>query len=811
MNKPFVFNAFTCSLSGVNLVEASAGTGKTYNIQTLVGRAVLEGWELKSILVVTFTNAATVELKNRIRSILNCCKLLLNHRGSAADKEREQCEKLLGTVCEKGIPVELLEQRIDHALRDFDHASIFTIHGFCSRILEDYAFESGGLFRFSMQKQVKSVILPLSDNYYRAVFYDKRSGELQKLLRKEFKITRDSLYSILKDAVMETSARIRFTGELPDGCPDPVQSTLTDWDEVWLQQKKLCKQMLDGIRQFYEKKYFIGDLQKYLTQYYSELDSGKDTPSEFRKLYNLLIRFDKSYSAKQKQMWTDEDDFPEYWVALMDALTAALQIQDGIYFNFVYHGIRQVRQQLEEEKKRENFLTFDDLLTRLLQALQSENADDLIQRIRQQYRMVLIDEFQDTDHVQYRIFERLFIGGPVPGQNEEDWITRSCCPVFFIGDPKQAIYSFRGADVFAYAGVAGRLPGKFSLPCNYRSSRKMIQAVNQIFDPQTHWLPFLQQDIRYQQIGDSGRRGIIRKDQNCEETMPLKIYSRENAEEKEVFHCCIEQICQLLDPEKSPYQIEEKNGMRELEPGDIAVLVRSKKSGSRIREMLADVRIPAVFVQGKNIYKTDDALELFWVLKAIEKHNSRNLVFNALATPICGKNCKEIYQIQADRKRIENEMIQFEKLKSEWKKSFWDMFQLLLEIFEVRIRYLGGPDGERKLTNLLFLRDLLYQVSLEKGGDPGSVLDYLESRISQNNDKPENDYSDGNKIKQDDPEEEEEPLDTDRNAVRIMTVHASKGLEFPVVLLPDLFADKAYSQNECKEYHQQRQVSLPGR
>ena len=194
----------------------------------------------------------------------------------------------------------------------------------------------------------------------------------------------------------------------------------------------------------------------------------------------------------------------------------------------------------------------------------------------------------------------------------------------------------------------------------------------------------MQDSIAYQQIEASGIAGLARWDNGKVDEVPFKVLDGMTLEKKQIFDLCVKQIKNFLT------NYSGKNGTPLIKPSDIAILVAINDNGEEIRQLLSKANIPSTFVQGKNIYETDDAWELYWVLKAIDKHNSRNYVFNALATPICGKNCCELYEMQSDSTLIENEMIKFEKLKVEWKKSFLDMFQLLLKIFDVRVRYLAG-------------------------------------------------------------------------------------------------------------------------
>ena len=266
--------------------------------------------------------------------------------------------------------------------------------------------------------------------------------------------------------------------------------------------------------------------------------------------------------------------------------------------------------------------------------------------------------------------------------------------------------------------------------------------------------------------------------------------------QEQILQACAAEIQKMLAA-PDLYQIPQVNpdqtvSCRPVQPGDIAVLAYQKRNAASVRKILASMNIASVFVKGRNIYASSDAWELYLVLKAVLQPNSRELVMNALATPVCGVPIDRLVQANEDPQSgelfIADMMEVFLTLNQLWKKSFLQMFQELFRHFHVRERYPALPDGERKLTNLLQLQDLLYQEILTDKCSPETVVSKLARRIQKQDQLQGPPFSHSRPAADENSEQTEEQLETDRNAVQLMTIHSSKGLEFPIVLLPDFYS-----------------------
>ena len=496
------FDSLHSEFSGTTLVEAAAGTGKTYNIQNLAARAVMEGYDFPSLLIVTYTEAAADELKKRCFSILKGCYLLLDRHLPEDAQVYEQCKAIVETEhIERKIPTELLKYRLHGALLTLDSASIFTIHGFCMRVLSDCAFESGNLFRTRLEANSAVILSRLSDDYYRHVFYsDAISDTVKSILRTLYGITNLTLYERIRGPVSESYTPVQplqnktEKQEHPYGenlfSPEDILALESLIDEIHsFSRNQTSEELLNKI-QLYGKAILrdaVQDFRTAIQQCEKHSRSGRSL-----LLNSFLVLAEKTADLRNftKAALSSHPDLEQEFLLIHQYRQKILEVTDRLYYHFLCRGIHEVRSAYEKLKEEENFLTFDDLLLKVREILRSSGSERLLTVLRQRYRMAIIDEFQDTDPCQYEIFHKIFAEGGLP--------------VFLIGDPRQAIYSFRGADIATYTKAARDVEmcrPRQTLSVNYRSADVMIQAVNTLFrlpqyactpDGEIHsWTPFM--------------------------------------------------------------------------------------------------------------------------------------------------------------------------------------------------------------------------------------------------------------------------------------------------------------------------------
>ncbi|MGA2957941.1 MAG: exodeoxyribonuclease V subunit beta, partial [Thermodesulfobacteriota bacterium] len=408
--------------------------------------------------------------------------------------------------------------------------------------------------------------------------------------------------------------------------------------------------------------------------------------------------------------------------------------------------------------------SFDDLLIRLRGALDKTGGDDLAKAIRTKYRAALIDEFQDTDPIQYAIFKNVFGG-------EESIL-------FLIGDPKQAIYSFRGADLFAYMRAAGHVDSRYTLTKNWRSEPGLITAVNTIFSNGKN--PFIYEAIPFEPSTAKERKDHEFLKINGKEEAPFHLWFVDAEKVAESGKPITKGRARELIPDAVAGEISRllslgkegkaRIGDRPLREADIAVLVRRNSEARLVQESLTALRVPSVLHSMGDLFETDESREMSRVLSAIGSPNHEPLLKVALATDMLGKRGEDLEKLARDEAEWEDWVVKFREYNELWeKRGFIRMFRYFLHKEKIRTRLLSFPDGERRLTNVLHLSEVLHQESSERKLEVVGLLKWLRQRRD-----PESPRLEEHQLR----------LESDANAVRIVTIHKSKGLEYPVVFCP---------------------------
>ena len=763
-------------LDGINLVEAAAGTGKTYNIETLVLRLLLErALPITSLLVVTFTEAAAAELRTRIRKLLlQCFDHLVNRQPCDDDRIPLLLDRI--DAWNRPEPADLLRQ----ALTDFDDAVISTIHGFCSRVLKENAFESGVRFENNVESDCDELLRQCSMDFYRKYFYAPEHAVLLAALGTHLKLTPEALFQVAQYRVKRESLTFRASV--------PLRETETIGERL----DRLARQ-LEQLRTLPERlpvEECAGFLKKPFRKEGFDLDNavldafrrtGAATPALLETL--SLFRRDTLENSLSKRggkpaLLAAALDTPE--MRMLDEFANELE---GFRALFLLRGAEFAFRRLEELKRDRNLMTFDDM-PRLVRDALDLPGSPLAGQLRQKFSAGIIDEFQDTDPVQYRIFQKLFV-------EAEPQKT-----LFLVGDPRQAIYFFRGGDLATYLRARNDVePGRvYSLDTNYRSSPGMIRAVNRIFGRE-HNAPFAVPpevltlpEIHAPGNGEAGEESS---------PSPLRIYRDPELHTESWPKYCAELTVRMLNaPEAALPDPDDRTTSRRLRPGDIAILVRNRYEAAAIRQALALRGIAGVFTRSDSIYHAPEAGELLTFLQGVAAGNDPRRIMNALSTPVGGCSLDQLLRLQQPEGEEERLALQqkFRILAKEWiEGSFLKMFTRLLREFDVAPRLLALPGGERQVSNLLQLGDLLQQESFRRGLGMNALIRFLAGKIENPGDKQP-------------PEEELQQLETERSAVKIMTLHGSKGLEFPVVLLPTLWLCVASSNRSQQHgpYHNDR-------
>jgi exodeoxyribonuclease V beta subunit len=632
--------------TGVTVLEASAGTGKTYTIAGLTARFVAEGVPLEQLLVMTFTRNATAELRDRVRERLVSAErgLALALAGEPFDRRDEVLALLAGGDRDA---VALRHRRLATAVADFDAATIVTTHGFCQEVLGGLGIagdlEPGSEFVEDVGDLVEQVV---DDLYVRAF-----AGA------DEVTIKRAEALDIAWEAVRNPGAPLEPANADPASLP--------------------------GRRR---------------------------------------------------------------------------RLAEG------------VRRELELRKRRLRVMSYDDLLTRLDGALAEDARGEIAERLRRQYAVVLVDEFQDTDPMQWRIVQRAF--------------GEAGTTLVLIGDPKQAIYAFRGADVFAYLEAARSATTQETLDTNWRSDQGLLDAYDALFgDAQLGHA-----GIVYRRVGAAASNRTPRLS-GAPEPAPLRVRVVDRSDAGTYNGTALVQpareliaedlagdVVRLLD---AGAEIEKRRedgsliGTDGVAPGDIAVLVRRNVDAELVRDALGRANVPAVLAGAGSVFQTEAAGDWLRLLEALERPTSATRAHAAALTAFVGWSSERVAEASdEDWEEVHGTLhLWASVLRERGVAALAESASIAGRIPE---RVLAAQDGERHLTDVRHIGELLHAAAMEQGLGVSALTSWLRKRIADATRELGN-------------EDRSRRLESDAAAVQILTIHRSKGLEFPIVYLPFLW------------------------
>lgn len=744
------FDAATTPLvPGVSLVEASAGTGKTYALAMLVLRFIVErDIPVDRILVVTFTQAATEELRGRIRERIVEARSALSGAGVEGDATLRQW---LAGIKDKDQAL----TRLVRALLNMDRAPILTIHGFCQRMLREQALDSGQLFDARLLADIRLVEQEVVEDYWRHQLYDLSPDQCAPLL---------ALYPT-PTALL---AGVKIGGAVWGRIEPAFQSVaegLTAYAAArqglgrWWQQhqERLQAVLHEALQNGLFKKPMTDDFPHWW-QAMDDFCHGRSPhlPGDLDRLGPVgmlaCLNGTKIRSAEKRLALLAGWSLPETEIAACGAAIKALGL--ALRGNLA----QALRAQVTQGLLRRNRLSFDDLITLLAEALVGPRGPQLQRLIGARFQAALIDEFQDTDHRQYQIFSTLF------GSTSHF--------LYLIGDPKQAIYRFRGADIHAYYRAwesAGCLLG---LDHNYRSHPALVAAVNSLFAP--HLLPFhpvAPARTRAETGLSCGGRDLLAL--ACCQLPPDSLdkkgrWSSGRARDR-IIASLVQEIRALLD---SGCPVVSGEGTR-LGARDIAILVRNNHQGQACYEALLRAGIPAVLTSRRSVFASDECRELALVLRALCAPGDPEILKTAMTCSWFGLSGDRLQNIWQEGDGGESWLERFQGYGQCWHElGFLVMMGRLLageRVFEhlARLEW-----AERRITNINHLLELVHATIEEEGLAPAQVLQWLIQLID----------GDGTS-----PEKSELRLESDEQALRIVTLHAAKGLQYSVVFCPFLW------------------------
>ena len=773
---------------GTTFIEASAGTGKTHALTTLVARLVLEqARPIDRILVVTFTRAATAELRDRIRRVLR--ELLAAVRSRLADVDAaetgidSQVRELLDgwERSPGGVDFAPAARRLEAAMHDIDRANVFTIHGFCQRVLADLAFESGFPFGCEITGNDGEMAAGAVRDFWRRRLYP------ASMLLTRHAVENGLLPDGLGDWVTRRRAKV---GAALVGCDppaEPVEASEALWREVFEAARAAWEchgsafrsEIAHGTwlnRQRYQKPRTTREMAA-LEALFAASEPwlpGADACGRYG-CERLSLACKKGHGLPVNPLFDALDR--------LEQASGELRAVFDQWLRWVRReALAEVRESVRKRIRTDRRLAYDDLLVELDDALGTAGGTRLAQRIRREFPCALIDEYQDTDPVQARIFHRIYglnRAEPAPGDSagvcgpESDG-SGTAGPFIVVGDPKQSIYRFRGADVFAYLAARRTARERLHLDRNWRSVPALVEAVNAVFAGAA---PFVTTEIEYRPViaakgGNGSPEPVSRAGGG-----PLDLWLLPRPEDGKplakkdagpiVAGATANEIARLLElGARGEATIEG----RPLTGADVAVLVRTREQGRRIAGELHERGVRSIEIDDGSVFHTREAEQLERLLWSVADQGREAGVRGALAGDLFGLDAGALLALGEDESAWGAWVGRIADWRAHWEsRGIGSLVLRLLEGEGAARHLLRQPDGARRLTNYRHLAEVLQACETRERLAPAELAAWLNRRRLESGTRDE---------------DEKLRIESDEKLVKTLTVHGSKGLEFPVVFCP---------------------------
>lgn len=810
-------------LRGSRLIEASAGTGKTYTLALLYVRLVLghgtadtkftKPLTPKDILVVTFTDAAAEELRDRIRSRLVEAAAFFR---LASDSQANSTEPRAATD-----PLVLLRNdyppaqwnscawQLQMAAEAMDEARISTIHSWCNRVLVEQAFDTRGLFNRQLVTDTTELLAQTVRDYWRVHFYP--LDETAAALISEELTSPADLLSAITTLLNVSSQGVTFKGQplvVDDLTPHLAahgiyKQAKAEADQAFASaaaQRAACEQEVKAhwLEHWEDIAAYLQSIRSYLNgtshqsttpENFSELlanikawaQGTGDAPGTLKNFTKGGFKFRAKSPIKEaedkKAFQLLKDFFDQSAPAAMDVAEPEIPLKAAV----LAHALPWVKHEFNLRMQQQAAMGFDDLLVELDKALDPKLANDSAERLalslKARFPVALIDEFQDTDPIQYRVFDRIY----QVAENADD------SGLFMIGDPKQAIYSFRGADIHTYLQARAATEGRhYTLKKNFRSTQGVVDACNALFHRAESFaraaFRFKESDasnpIPFVAVAAQGRDEQLylshgqahpltfwyfSPEDDDNKTLSIKRY-RERAAES----AASEIVDWLTAANQGKAGFGKDNKITQaLKPKDIAILVRTGTEATAMRDALQKRHVASVYLSDKeSIFASPEAQDMLHWLHACANPLDERLVKAALGTNSLHLPLTQLAWWQEDELAWEAQMECFQRLHWQWQRQgVLVMLQQLLQDYDLPARLMRTSEGERRLTNLLHLAEWLQEASVELDGEQALIRHLAEYVAAKD-------------------QQQVLRLESDAERVQIITIHKSKGLEYPLVLLP---------------------------
>ena len=739
-------------LDSLSLIEASAGTGKTYAVANLYLRYLLERkLSVEEILVVTFTEAATQELRDRIRARIQ--ELISVFNGIESNDE------VLNYLFQNSEDTQADSLRLRIAERQIDQAEIHTIHGFCQQLLLRYALDLNVSFNQTLVEDAKPILLKVCEDFWRSRVLKLQPDLMLEVYRHW--ATPKELMSELEPMINRRPER--FNPEGREGGLEAWEKHFRSVSAWFLELRENTIGCIDevrdivstsGLKAVKKKLEWLDTIRSWCQSDVLSFDFPKN--STRKNLFQVFVP-DSLLAETKKNARPPEHPYFTFLEAHLE------QIPLPSREVFLVQCYQEISAQLRAEKEAQNVVGFDDLILSVSDALShTKTRDLLINTLRERFSVALIDEFQDTDREQYHIFSSIFASSL---DQKED------AAMVLIGDPKQAIYAFRGGDIATYLrakhDISKHQRGQlFTMDTNWRSSPSMVTAVNQVFLKQEN--AFIADSIPFFPVKAAKETPVDLKRVPALDINLLRSEGRNKEDLESILaNYAAQQILSLLEE-------------RAVVSSDIAILVRSSREAELMKIQLLSYGLGASYEGKSNIYESEEALAIYGLLAAMAEPTNEYLVKHCLSDLFFCVDDQLLLEMKHDDEVLETYLNIFKALHICWlrygvlaaiRKAMNDLglFDVWRENPESEgVDFVRAQDWERRLTNVNQLAELLQRQSEQTRGH-FALLRWLRQNISASAQA-----SDESRLR----------LESDEQLIRIVTIHKSKGLEYPYVFLP---------------------------
>lgn len=718
---------------GITLIEASAGTGKTFTIEGLCLRLVLEtGLNIEQVLVVTYTNAAAANLRRRLRQRFSAAAAELN-------ENRIQDPALLpfaNASIEERIR---LSDTLAQAFTRIDEATIATIHGFCQKVLRETALLAGGLADFEVAPDPSFNREQRIEDYRGRNFLQGRPWLGTLLFAKNDWRTRLNNLDALSLFAGGSRLLPDNTFTSLDAAEAAVQAAFAAAKEGWQADDVALGDLLrnhDALST--DQRNWVGSRNETVDTLEALFTSGAPSHAALAALACVSEEaIERSILKRKRAQWPGHG-----WFRVVTALQETMRRAEAtLWRDFV----EQMKQAQHEGLLLRAERTYDELLLGVAASVRGTRGGAVMEALHKQFHCVLIDEFQDTDPLQWELFERIF--------------GRAACRLFLVGDPKQAIYSFRGADIFTYLKARKATQQRFTLTTNYRSQAALIETVNALFSAST--APFVFPEITFQPVA-SGASAEAQAGASLE----CWLHGLEVKKELTVT-AATERVIALTTAQISRLHKEHPD----IPLDHYAVLVRTNRQAQAVAQRLRANSLPARLFSTGNVLDTDEASWLYWLMRAVAELNRDEFLRTCLATPLFNWAAQSIHELNTNLELQTDIAQKFQQWNETWKqRGFLAFFVAFEESESAYARLIQRNQGEDSVSCLRHLVELIRIGESQGKLSPAGLCDWFARLISEK--------------KTSDDERFARPFESETAGVQVLTTHKSKGLEYEFVLCP---------------------------